>query len=123
MGAKILCVDDSEIVCSELRRALEGAGYEVVTAADGAIGIQAVKDHPDIELIICDVNMPNLDGIGMCKRLFNEKMTDAPIIMLTTESSSELKAKGKALGVKGWISKPFQADKLLMAIGTIVPTT
>ena len=119
--SKILLVDDSETLRTQLGSLLRTNGYEVVESADGVQGLEAVKSNRDINLIICDVNMPNMDGITMCSHLADDTEANSiPIFMLTTETSVELKQKGKAAGVKGWITKPYNEDKLLTVLGQVL---
>lgn len=118
--ATILVVDDSETVRLQIRKALEEGGHEVVEAGDGIAGLDALKEHPLIKIILCDVNMPRLDGISMCMKIQENEVTKGiPIIMITTESSPEMKQKSKDAGVKAWITKPFVAEKLLKAVSVL----
>jgi two-component system, chemotaxis family, chemotaxis protein CheY len=117
---KILVVDDSATFRSQMRRTLEGAGYQVIEAEDGIAGLDALAVNQDVALILCDLNMPRLDGLGMCERIHKEsKGKHAPMVMLTTESSIESKNRGKAAGVIAWIIKPHDDEKLLAAIRKI----
>ena len=100
--------------------ALKGAGYEVVEACDGKDALTKL-DGRKFNLIISDVNMPNLDGIGFVKQakaLPNYRFT--PVIMLTTEGSQEKIAEGKAAGARAWVVKPFQPPALLDAVAKLV---
>ena len=119
--AKILVVDDSETQRFQIKKALQTAGYEVIEAVDGQEGLQKLEGDAGIGLILCDVNMPVMDGLTMCTKL-NEKGSHAgvPIFMLTTESSNELKEAGKKVGVRAWIIKPYVAEKLLAAIEKVI---
>ena len=109
----ILIVDDEPnylIVMSEL---LRDEGFEVFTASNGREGLQAVKDV-DLDLVITDVNMPNLDGISFIRKARElAKYRFTPILVLTTESQGTKMNEGKEAGATGWIVKPFSADKLL----------
>jgi two-component system chemotaxis response regulator CheY len=116
MSAKILVVDDSKTVRFQLRHALEGAGYTVLECVDGMDGLEKLRTEKDIALIICDVNMPNLDGIGMITRAKDEKLTTAPIFMITTEAGPELKAKAKEAGARLWMTKAYNVDNMLTAV-------
>lgn len=119
--AKVLVVDDSETIRTQLRRDLEGAGHVVVEACDGKVGLQMAEENPDFQLLICDVNMPVMDGLEMCERLFlNEKFGKVPKFMLTTEAVPAMKQRAKAVGVLAWIIKPYVLDKLLAAISKVV---
>ena len=118
---KILVVDDAEVQRFQLSFALKKAGYEVVEAIDGQNGLDQLAAHPDIALIICDVHMPVMDGLAMCAEIQKSlELTHPPVIMLTTEAATDLKATAKANNVKAWIIKPFTADKLLTGIKTIL---
>jgi two-component system chemotaxis response regulator CheY len=113
---KILIVDDSTTVRDQLKADLSRSGFEVIEAVDGVDGYnkaQTITPH----LIISDVNMPNLDGLGMCERLHGDIATsNIPIFMLTTEVVGDMKERAKKIGVKAWISKPYSAEKLVQAI-------
>ena len=120
MSKTILIVDDSFSLRRTLALALKGAGYEVVEACDGLDGL-AKLDGRKFNLIISDVNMPNLDGIGFVKQakaMANYRFT--PVIMLTTEGSQEKIAEGKAAGARAWVVKPFQPPALLDAVAKLV---
>ncbi|WP_440877317.1 response regulator [Thalassotalea sp. PLHSN55] len=117
---KILIVDDSNSIRDMVSFVLKGAGYNTVEANDGAQGLLRATES-DFDLVISDVNMPNMDGISLCQELRkipNFKFT--PILMLTTESSTDMKMKGKAAGATGWLVKPFNPDKLLTTIKRVV---
>lgn len=118
--AKVLVVDDSNSIRDMVSFTLKSAGFQTVEAKDGLEGLsQAQTDNFD--LVISDVNMPNMDGITLCselRKLNNFKFT--PILMLTTESSTDIKMRGKAAGATGWLVKPFNPDKLLATIKRVV---
>ena len=112
--AKILIVDDSEIIRVQLKSDLEGAGHEVVEAADGVQGLKALEANKDVKLVFSDVNMPEMDGLTMCEKLHgNPAFSHIPIIMLTTQSSVEMKTRGKENGVVAWVTKPYKSQALL----------
>jgi two-component system, chemotaxis family, chemotaxis protein CheY len=115
--AKILIVDDSVAVRIQVRKTLEAASHIVIEAADGIQGIQTLNEHPDTQLIFCDVKMPNMDGLAMCEKLKEIGVVPRiPVLMLTTESSPEFKTRGRDAGVLAWIVKPFVPEKLLTAV-------
>lgn len=119
--AKILIVDDSETLRMELKGVLEGGGHTVVEGVDGADGLSKALANKDIQLIISDLNMPEVDGVTMCRNIREvPEFASTPIFMLTTESSPEMKAAGKSVGVMLWIIKPFAGDKVLGAITKVV---
>ena len=118
--AKILVVDDSNSIRDMLCFTLQSAGHETIEAKDGEDGLAKAKAS-SFDLVISDVNMPKMDGIIMCQEL--RKLADfqfTPILMLTTESSSEMKMKGKAAGATGWLVKPFNPEKLINTIKRVV---
>ena len=116
--AKVMIVDDSETLRNSLLKLLTGAGLEVVEAADGAKGVDLWGVHgQDVALIITDYNMPEMDGITMVKKIRAlPKGAEVAVFMLTTESSPDLKASGKEVGVKAWVTKPFNDEKLVGAV-------
>ena len=118
--AKILVVDDSEMLRSQLKKVLSDAGHQVVEAVDGLNGIEVLEANRDVKLILCDVNMPRMDGISMCQKIHADAaLGKIPIFMLTTESNPDMKAKGKEAGVIAWITKPFVEDKLIAAVNKV----
>jgi len=113
MGKVIMTVDDSASVRQMVSFTLKAAGYEVVTAVDGQDALSKMNGRP-IHLVVTDLNMPNLDGIGLIRKLrADAKHKFLPIIMLTTESQPEKKQAGKAAGATGWIIKPFTPEQLV----------
>ena len=112
--AQILVVDDSSTVRNEVGDFLVKNGLTVALAVDGRDGLVKLKADPAIKLIVCDVNMPNMDGLTMAEKIRGELNNAAVnIIMLTTENSPIMKERGKAAGIKGWIVKPFKGDAVL----------
>ena len=113
---KILVVDDSSAVRQQVSIALTQAGFEVVEATDGVDGAEKIKGGPDISLVICDVNMPRMNGLEMLESVKTvAQNANLPIIMLTTEGQPALIKRAKAAGAKGWIVKPFEAEALVAA--------
>jgi two-component system chemotaxis response regulator CheY len=116
MAKTILVVDDASLIRSVAAKAAEGAGYNVVVAVDGKDGLEKLSQN-QIDLVFSDVNMPQMGGLEMVENIKSQDQYKfLPIVMLTTESSPELKAQGKALGVKAWLVKPFNKDKFLLAL-------
>ena len=116
----ILAVDDSASMRQMVSFTLKAAGYEVVDAADGVEALGIAKKR-SFNLVITDVNMPNMDGIALIGELRNlpdYKFT--PLLMLTTESSAEKKQQGKAAGATGWIVKPFNPEQLLNTVKKVL---
>ncbi len=117
---KVLVVDDSNSIRDMVSFTLKSAGYQTVEAKDGREGLSKAQAG-SFDLVISDVNMPNMDGITLCaelRKLANFKFT--PILMLTTESSTDMKMRGKSDGATGWLVKPFNPEKLLATIKRVV---
>ena len=114
---RILTVDDSHSMRALLKMTLCGNGYEVVEAEDGLAALDWLERN-EVDLIITDINMPRLDGFGLIERLRGEQRrhVDRPILVLTTESSDEKKARARNAGATGWIVKPFDPEKLVAAV-------
>jgi len=117
MAKKILVVDDSASVRQQLRLALEPVHYEVVEAVDGIEALAQLGSVHDISLMICDINMPRLNGIEMLEKAKASGLRPGlPIIMLTTEGQPLLIRRAKEAGAKAWIVKPFNAAMLVSAV-------
>jgi len=118
--AKILFVDDMASMRKMVAFTLQSVGHEAVEACDGVEALAIAADKP-FDLVITDVNMPNMDGItlvGQLRKLAAFKFT--PILLLTTEGGKDKKMQGKAAGATGWLVKPFDPDKLLMTINKVL---
>jgi len=116
----ILIVDDSFSLRQTISLALKSVGYAVVEAVDGYDGLSKL-DGQKFNLIISDLNMPNLDGLSFVrelKQLPQYKFT--PVMMLTTESADARKQEGRAIGVRAWVHKPFLPPVLLDAVAKLV---
>lgn len=120
MGKVIMTVDDSASVRQMVSFTLKQNGYDVVEAVDGKDGLQKLSGAK-IDMIITDLNMPNLDGIGLIKGARSLPTCKfIPIIMLTTESQDSKKAEGKAAGATGWIVKPFKPEQLITVVKKVL---
>jgi two-component system chemotaxis response regulator CheY len=120
MPKTIMIIDDSISLRQVVSIALSGAGYETIEACDGKDALAKLTGQK-VHLIVCDVNMPNMDGISFLKAMRERpdyKFT--PIIMLTTEAGEEKKQEGRAAGAKAWVVKPFKPDQLLAAVSKLV---
>jgi len=119
MTKTILIVDDSESIRQVVGITLKGAGYEVIEAYDGRDALSKLTGQK-VHLIVSDVNMPNLDGIGLVKEVKQHSQYKfTPIMMLTTEAGDSMKMAGKAAGAKAWLVKPFQPAALLAAVARL----
>ena len=117
MTKTIIVVDDSQTARRQVCLALAEEDYEIVEAVDGLDGLAKIAAHADASLIICDVNMPNMNGIEMLQALRSEHPSvQVPIIMLTTEALPALLNQAKQAGAKGWIVKPFATKMLISAV-------
>ncbi len=118
--ASILAVDDSTSMRQMVSFTLKGAGYEVVEAADGVEALDKAKSQ-QFNLVITDVNMPNMDGIELIRKLRElDAYKYTPLLMLTTESAADKKSEGKQAGATGWIVKPFDPDQLVATIKKVL---
>jgi two-component system chemotaxis response regulator CheY len=116
----ILAVDDSASMRQMVSFTLKNAGYDVVDAVDGEDAFDKARAQ-DFDLVLTDQNMPRLDGIGLTKKLrMVPKFASTPILILTTESSDQMKQAGKAAGATGWLVKPFDPAKLLEVIKKVL---
>lgn len=112
----ILTVDDSRTMRDMLRHALCGAGFNVTEAVDGEHGLEVLSGI-DPDVIITDINMPKLDGFGFIERVRRDAAyRGVPILVLTTESSPEKKARAREAGATGWIVKPFNPETLIAVV-------
>ena len=116
MSLNILAVDDSRTMRDMVRMALSTAGMTVTTADDGMHGLE-VLDGMEPDAIISDINMPRLDGFGFIRAVRDiERLRAIPILVLTTESAPELRARARDAGATGWIVKPFDPVKLIKTV-------
>jgi two-component system chemotaxis response regulator CheY len=115
----ILTVDDSASVRQMVKFTLSEAGYSVIEAVDGRDALGKVGGL--VNLVITDLNMPNLDGIGLIRAIrANTALKGLPVLMLTTESQDSRKQEGRAAGATGWIVKPFTAQQLLGVVKRVL---
>lgn len=122
MSLSVLAIDDSRTMRNLLSAALGRVGYEVEVAEDGRDGLERFANS-DPDVVITDINMPNLDGFGFieaARDLTRDRVV--PILVLTTESAPELRARARSAGATGWIVKPFDDEKLVWAIERVANT-
>lgn len=118
--AAILAVDDSASIRQMVAFTLRSAGYEVVEAVDGGDAINKLRDR-DVDLVLTDQNMPNVDGLTLVRHLrATPRYGKTPILILTTESSDEMKQAGRAAGATGWLVKPFDPKRLIDVIRRVL---
>ena len=112
--AQVLVVDDSSTMREIVSTFLSQNGFEVAVAHDGRDGLQRLQADPAIRLVVSDINMPNMDGLTMAEKIRKELGNSAVrIVMLTTEDNASMRARGKEIGVTGWIVKPFRGETVL----------
>ena len=120
MAKTVMIIDDSPSIREVVGIALRGAGYKMLEACDGRDALDKL-DGIKVHLIICDVNMPIMDGITFVKEV--KKLPDykfTPIIMLTTESREARKQEGQMAGAKAWVVKPFRPAQMLNAVSKLI---
>ncbi|OSZ74184.1 response regulator [Hydrogenophaga sp. IBVHS1] len=116
----ILAVDDSASMRKMVSFTLTGAGFHVVEAVDGQDAFEKAQTH-SIDLVLTDQNMPNLDGLGLTRKLREQaKFKTIPILILTTESSDQMKQAGRSAGATGWLVKPFDPGRLIEVIQKVM---
>lgn len=121
MAKKILVVDDSSMMRLALRGALQESGYDVLEAIHGKEALEKLNSGESIGLIICDVNMPEMDGLTFVRAYrARPELQFIPVLMMTTESDPAKKEEGKAAGVRAWMVKPFNKEVLLSAVSKLI---
>lgn len=121
MSDLILAVDDSMSMRQLVRATLQGAGYKVAQAVNGVEALEYAKTHAAPQLVLSDVNMPDMDGLTLVREL--RALPDyrhIPILMLTTESGPEIRKRAKEFGATGWIVKPFSPQELVATVKRII---
>jgi two-component system, chemotaxis family, chemotaxis protein CheY len=120
MNKTILAVDDSPSLRRMVAFTLKGAGYDVIEAVDGHAALDKAK-ATTVALVLTDQNMPLMDGFTLIESLRAlPAYARVPIVMLTTESSDEMKARGRAVGATGWMVKPFDPRRLLEVVRKVI---
>ena len=122
MAKTILVVDDSATMLMSLKNSLEIGGFSVITATDGVLALKKLQSGPKPDLIITDINMPNMGGIefiGNARKLPGFRFI--PILALTTESQQAKRDEAKKLGATGWLVKPVGGTDLIKIIKQVLP--
>jgi two-component system chemotaxis response regulator CheY len=121
MAKRIMTVDDSPTVRQMLSFTLEDAGYEVLEAVDGVDALQKLAAGEKVDMLITDLNMPNMDGIELIRAVRKDSANRfIPIIMLTTEAQESKRQEGKSAGASGWIVKPFKPQQVLAVVRMVL---
>ncbi len=114
---KVLICDDSEMVRNFHYYILKTAGFEVISAIDGADGLEKLWLNKDIGLVITDINMPNMDGYSMIEKIrMEDEFEDIPIIIISTEDQLKDKQKGYDAGANIYIVKPTAPEQLVESV-------
>lgn len=117
---RILVVDDSESIREAIEMALTGAGYQVHKAVDGLDGVKSIGNK-SFDLVITDLNMPNMDGISLVQEIRkDDKNKFLPVLILTTESQNVKRQEARNAGATGWIVKPFVKDQLIGVVKKVL---
>jgi two-component system chemotaxis response regulator CheY len=121
MTKTIMIVDDSASMRGLISMTLKNNGYEVIEASDGKEAVKRLSSAGKVDLIITDLNMPNMDGIQFIKTVKGDsKYRFIPVVMLTTESQDTKKEEGRLAGAKAWIVKPFKPEVLVGVVKKII---
>jgi two-component system chemotaxis response regulator CheY len=116
---KILVIDDSETIRQQVKQALAATGYEIIEAVDGVDGLEKLRALADLDMALCDVNMPRMNGLDMIAEV-QRSGPKIPILMLTTEGQPSLIRRARESGAKGWIVKPFKPELLVAAVTKLI---
>jgi two-component system chemotaxis response regulator CheY len=124
MAKTILIVDDSSTVRRNVSIVLKRAGFAMAEAADGQEGLSMVDSNRNIDMVICDINMPIMNGLEMVEKIKGKPENKSlPILMLTTEGQIELIKRAKQAGAVGWIVKPFEPNQLVQTVSHLTGVT
>jgi two-component system, chemotaxis family, chemotaxis protein CheY len=116
---KILVIDDSETIRQQVKQALAATGYEIIEAVDGVDGLEKLRTVSGLDIALCDVNMPRMNGLEMIAEV-QRTGPKIPILMLTTEGQPSLIRRARESGAKGWIVKPFKPELLVAAVTKLI---
>ena len=118
---KLLIVDDSEFQRTKIESEFPSDSFTVLHGSDGLEGLKHCDEHSDIDLVICDLNMPNMNGFDMVSKIREiSGYESTPILMMSTDTSMKAKEEGKARGVTGWIVKPLPEGKILPLVSKLI---
>jgi len=119
--AKVMVIDDAQPTRAKIRMFLEEEGHEVYEGQDGEDGLRVLRNNTDISLIICDVNMPVMDGITFAYALRKEEdLKGIPLIMCTTETADSVRDNIQSLGIRAWMTKPVSKKILILALHKVL---
>lgn len=121
MSKKAITVDDSRSMREMVAAVLRSAGFDVIQAEDGKDAL-AVLEGNQVDVVVTDLNMPQMDGISLVKALRAlPSYRTTPILILTTRNTDAEKAEGRAAGATGWLVKPFDPQRLIQVVNRVCP--
>lgn len=121
MKKTVLIIDDSYVIRRSLEALLCANDFDVLLAEDGLDGVEKISTNSNIQLVICDVNMPRMGGLKMLKWLRGRETTkDLPFLLLTAEKKPEMIREARDDGASGWLVKPFQSETLVKTIAKMI---
>ena len=123
MGKNVLLVDDSSTMRKIIGRSLRQAGIDFDNIFEASDGLEAldVLENEDVDIVLSDINMPNMDGISFLREKSQRpNMKDIPVLMISTETGEDIIGEAKALGAVGAIKKPFTPDKVNEILGPLL---
>ncbi len=117
MTTPVLVVDDSKMIRQKVTEALAGADFELLQAKDGVDALAQLAQRRDVALVICDVNMPKVNGIQLAQHIARtEALAHISVLMLSGSGTVDDVLRAKGVGVKAWVAKPFDAESLLATV-------
>ena len=115
----VLIIDDSETIRLQVKQALASTGYEIIEAVDGLDGLEKLRSSPHLDMVLCDVNMPRMNGLEVIAEA-HRMGSKIPMVMLTTEGQPSMIKQARESGAKGWIVKPFKPELLVATVTKLV---
>jgi two-component system chemotaxis response regulator CheY len=115
----VLIIDDSETIRLQVKQALAATGYHIIEAVDGLDGLEKLRTIADLDMVLCDVNMPRMNGLEVIAEA--QRMgSKVPVVMLTTEGQPSMIKQARESGAKGWIVKPFKPELLVATVTKLI---
>ena len=119
----VLVVDDNATIRAMVRKTLEGAGFSVIEAPNGAVGLEQAQAD-EFMLVLADINMPVMGGLDMVRSIRGESRNlKTPILVLSTENTKDVMRQGRDAGADGWMVKPFMPERLLAVVGKLTSSS
>ncbi len=115
----VLIIDDSETIRLQVKQALAATGYQIIEAVDGLDGLEKLRGEPHLDMVLCDVNMPRMNGLEVIAEA-HRMGSKVPMVMLTTEGQPSMIKQARESGAKGWIVKPFKPELLVATVAKLI---